>query len=363
MTPETNQRAPTTVSAAQRAVLEGFVAAVLVYAVAGGGELVLINLLRPTELELTWVSDLVLSSALGIAVYLWRHLRVTRLALTERERAALVIQTQLSLAESMQRRLLPTVPPPADGFEWAAALTPAGRIGGDFYDFVQQSPGRWIVLIADVSGKGIPAAMALTLLRSTFRTLAREGAGPAELATRLAAALYDEWLGTPYVTCIIGRFETTSQKLLTYTNAGHPPGLVLGVRGPRYLTQGGPPLGLLQDASFQEEALALEAGDICVMVTDGITEALEESARGPVDAIAERVPAHGGSATAVCNALMSLGLQGKGPNGVEQWEDDRTVVVVAAGRSRVDEIEASYRCRRHGPGSDDSIERWSGPAS
>jgi sigma-B regulation protein RsbU (phosphoserine phosphatase) len=329
MTPETNQAPPATTSAAHRAVLEGFVAAVVVYAVAGGGELVLIKMLRPTEVELTWVSDLVLSSALGIAVYLWRHLRVMRLALTERERAALVIQTQLSLAESMQRRLLPAVPPPADGLEWAAALTPAGRIGGDFYDFVQQSPGTWIVLIADVSGKGIPAAMALTLLRSTFRTLAHEGAPPAELARRLAAALYDEWLGAPYVTCIIGRFDTTSQRL-TYTNAGHPPGLLLGMRGPRYLTQGGPPLGLLQDASFQEEALALEAGDICVLVTDGIIEALESSALAPVEAIAERVPAHSDSAKGVCNAVMSLGLQGKGPSGVEQWDDDRTVVVVAA---------------------------------
>ena len=341
MTPETNQAPSTTMSAARRAMLEGFVAAVVVYAVAGGGELVLINVLRPTEVELTWVSDLVLSSALGIAVYLWRNLRVTRLALTERERADLVIQTQLSLAESMQRRLLPTVPPPADGFEWAAALTPAGQIGGDFYDFVQQSPGTWIVLIADVSGKGIPAAMALTLLRSTFRTIAREGAAPAELARRLAAALYDEWRGTPYVTCIIARFETSSQRL-TYTNAGHPPGLVLSIRGPRYLTQGGPPLGLLHDASFQEEVLALEAGDICVMVTDGITEALQESARAPVDAISQRVPVHGGSATAVCDAVMSLGLQGKGPSGVERWEDDRTVVVVAAlGRAAAQPVGAN----------------------
>jgi serine phosphatase RsbU (regulator of sigma subunit) len=320
-----NQPAPPAVSAAKRAVLEGLVAAAVVYAVAGGIELVLINLLRPTEVELTWVSDLVLSSALGIAVYFWRHLRATRLALTERERAALVIQTQLSLAESMQRRLLPTVPPPADGFEWAAALTPAGRIGGDFYDFVQQSPGTWLVLIADVSGKGIPAAMALTLLRSTFRTLARQGAAPAELATRLAAALYDEWLGTPYVTCIISRFETTSRRL-TYTNAGHPPGVVVGVKDPRYLTHGGPPMGLLPNASFQEEALALEAGDTCVMVTDGITEALTDS-DGSVDVIAERVPAHAHAATAVCDAIMSLGLQGKGPRGVEHWEDDKTVVV------------------------------------
>jgi Stage II sporulation protein E (SpoIIE) len=326
MTPETHQPVATTLSAAQHAMLEGLVAAVVVYAVAGGSELVLINVLRPSEVELTWVSDLVLSCALGIAVYLWRHLRTTRLALTERERAALVIQTQLSVAESMQRRLLPNVPPLVDGFEWAAALTPAGQIGGDFYDFVRQSPGTWIVLIADVSGKGIPAAMALTLLRSTFRTLAREGATPAELARRLAAALYEEWLGTPYVTCIVSRFETSSRRL-TYTNAGHPPGLVLGFNGPRYLTHGGPPLGLLENASFEEETIALDAGDICVMVTDGITEALDEGARCPVEIIAERVDAYAHSATAVCNAVMSLGLRGPGPRGVEQWEDDKTVVV------------------------------------
>jgi serine phosphatase RsbU (regulator of sigma subunit) len=326
MTPETNQPVPGTTAAARRAMLDGLVAAVVVYAVAGGSELVLIKLLQPSEVELTWVSDVVLSCALGIAVYLWRDLRVTRLALTEQERAALVIQTQLSLAESMQRRLLPTVPPPVDGFEWAAALMPAGRIGGDFYDFVHQSPGTWIVLIADVSGKGIPAAMALTLLRSTFRTLAREGAAPAELARRLAAALYDEWLGTPYVTSIISRFETSPHRI-TYTNAGHPPGLVLGSRGPRYLTHGGPPLGLLQDASFQEEVIALEPGDICVMVTDGITEALDESARSPVDIIADCVPAYAHSATAVCQAVMSLGLHGRGRRGIEQWEDDKTVVV------------------------------------
>ena len=325
MTHETHPHVPSTAPATQRAVFEGFIAAAVVCAVAGGAEIFLINLLRPTEVELTWVSDLVLSSALGVAVYLWRHLRATRLALTERERAALVIQTQLSVAESMQRRLLPVVPPPADGFEWAAALTPAGQVGGDFYDFVQQSPGMWTALIADVSGKGIPAAMALTLLRSTFRGLAREEAAPAEVARRLAAALYVEWLGMPYVTCIIARFETASRRL-TYTNAGHPPGVVLGLNGRRYMTHGGPPLGLLEDESFQEETLALDAGDTCVMVTDGITEALGASTPALADIIATHATARAGSAV-LCNAVMALGLEGKGP--VDDWEDDRTVVVVA----------------------------------
>jgi hypothetical protein len=325
MIPEAHAHGPAMASATQRAMFEGAVAAAVVYAVAGALEILLINLLQPTEIELRWVSDLVLSCALGIAVYLWRDLRATRLALTESERAALLIQAQLSLAERLQRRLLPSVPPPTDGFEWAAALTPAGQIGGDFYDFVQQSPGTWTVLIADVSGKGIPAAMALTLLRSTFRSLAREGAAPAEVARRLAAALYDEWLGIPYVTCIIARFDIAS-RWLTYTNAGHPPGVVLGVNGRRYLTQGGPPLGLLQDESFQEETIALHTGDTCVMVTDGITDALEASVPALADLIAQYVTPRARSA-GMCDAVMALGLTGKGP--VERWEDDRTVVVVA----------------------------------
>jgi serine phosphatase RsbU (regulator of sigma subunit) len=210
--------------------------------------------------------------------------------------------------------------------EWAAALKPAGRIGGDFYDFVRRSDGTWVVLVADVSGKGIPAAMALTMLRSTFRTFAREGATPAELARRLSEAFYDEWLGTPYVTCIIARFESGSHTL-TYTNAGHPPGLVLSRSARRYLSCGGFPLGLLQEAVFEEETLVLEAGDTLVMVTDGITEALEDSARAPIDIITEQVRKHRQSARAVCHTVMSLALQGKGPAGVEHWEDDRTVVV------------------------------------
>ena len=309
-----------------RALLEGIAAAVTVYAVAGGSELVLIKLLRPTETELTWVSDFMLSAALGMAVYLWRHLRATRQALTQKERAALVIQTQLSLAESMQRRLLPPVPVAAHGFDWAAALTPAGRIGGDFYDFVEQSPGTWMVLVADVSGKGIPAAMALTLLRSTFRMLARGGASPAELAQRLAAALYDEWLGAPYVTCIISRFDTAA-RTLTYTNAGHPPGVVLGSRGAQFLDCGGLPLGLLPGTSYEEGVLTLRPGDRCVMVTDGITEAVEEADRASVAVIASRVPGRARSAASVCTAVMAMAARGHGPAGLEHWEDDRTVVV------------------------------------
>ena len=91
-------------------ILLASVVAVGLYLVTGLSEAMLIRALQPTELELDWISDAMLSSALGVAVYLWLHLRATRLALTEHERSQLVLQAQLSLAETMQRRLLPAVP-------------------------------------------------------------------------------------------------------------------------------------------------------------------------------------------------------------------------------------------------------------
>src|SRR5262245_233191 len=93
-----------------RALAQAGAVALAFFAVAGLLEAALIRAFRPSELELDWVSDVVLSAALGVAVYLWLHLRATRQALTERERSQVVIQTQLALAEAMQRRLLPDVP-------------------------------------------------------------------------------------------------------------------------------------------------------------------------------------------------------------------------------------------------------------
>jgi sigma-B regulation protein RsbU (phosphoserine phosphatase) len=313
---------------ARRAIVEGALAALVVYVAAGLGEAALIRLLRPTELELTWVSDLVLSAALGIAVYLWRHLRATRLELTERERAEVVIQTQLSLAEAMQRRLLPAVPAAANGFAWAATLMSAGKIGGDFYDFIEPVGGTTVMLVADVSGKGVPAAMALGLLRSTFRMLARETQSPSDLAGRMSAALYAEWHGTPYVTCIIARVDRIS-RTLTYTNAGHPAGVLVSRGTDRYLTRGGPPMGLLEDARFEAEHIDLSAGDVCVFVTDGITEAFETALQSPVRVIAESARKASGGAEDICDAVMTQARNAPGPAGVNDWDDDRTVVVVA----------------------------------
>ena len=309
----------------RRALAESAGAALGGYVVAATLEAVLIRVVRPTEWELAWVSDVALAVALGVAVYFWRHLLTTRDKLAERERDELVLQTQLSLAADIQRRLLPVLPAADSGCEWAAALRSAGRIGGDFYDVIETAPKVWFVLIADVSGKGVPAAMALGLLQAAFRALARQGSEPAQIVTRLSAAFLEEWRGAPYVTCIVMAFDVQAGTL-TYTNAGHPPGILVGSQGTRYLDKGGPPAGLFPGAQFDQALVRMDIGDTCLLVTDGVTEALEGAPPLEQDLIASTTRAT--SAAELCESVMARALDGRGQAADPDWDDDRTVLVV-----------------------------------
>ena len=244
--------------------------ALLGYVVAGVAEMGLIRTFRPSERELAWVSDAVLSGALGVAVYLWRHLSVTRQSLMARERAELVLTTQLSVAADLQRRLLPPLPRAEQGVEWAASLQSAGMVGGDFYDLVPRGAGQWMLLVADVSGKGIPAAMALSTLRAAFRALAKEPNGPAEILSQLSSMLYEQWAGTPYLTAIVADIDVCAGTL-RYANAGHPTAVLIGDAGTRALESLGPPAALLPGLTYEERSLPIVPGDLCVLVSDGVT--------------------------------------------------------------------------------------------
>jgi phosphoserine phosphatase RsbU/P len=300
------------------------------YILAGGIETLAIRALHPSQWELESVSDVVLAVCLGAAVFMWVHLLATRHALAERERADLVVNTQLALAAEIQKGLLPVLPPPTGDFDCAAALKSAGAVGGDFYDVIETEPGVWLVLVADVSGKGIPAALALGSLRMTFRSLVRQHLQPAQIVTQISEAFLQEWRGSPYVTCIVLAFDLRAGTL-TYTNAGHPRGIVVGSHGVRYLDRGGAPAGLLPRADYESEVLRMAAGDTCLLVSDGVTEALENS---PCLDLA--LVASGGeqsSAADLCEVVMARALEGTGPTSAAGWDDDRTVVVVRVGRA------------------------------
>jgi sigma-B regulation protein RsbU (phosphoserine phosphatase) len=315
---------------------EAATAAIAGYIIAASLETLIIRWTRPSSWELAWISDVALAFAFGVAVYLWRRLLTTRHALAERDRAELVLQTQLALAADIQRRLLPAMPPPRDGLDCAALLQSAGKIGGDFYDFLEAEPGCWLVLVADVSGKGIPAAMALGLLRSTFRTLARQRLQPAQIVTRLSEAFLEEWRGSPYVTCIVVTVDLRTWTL-TYTNAGHPPGMFLDSQGIRRLDRGGPPAGLLSQACFEQGQLPIHSGDACLLVTDGVTETVDSPA--VIESAFTTSLSAGVSAAGVCEALMARALSGSGPAAAPDWDDDRTIMVLRLSGKRDEEIE------------------------
>ena len=294
-------------------------------------ESVIIRAVHGNRSELEWLSDAVISMAVAGIAYLWLHLKASRTHVLTLQQEQLAINEQLRLAAEIQRGLLPNVPAATPGFRWAARMTPASRIGGDFYDFLQPTDGTVLAIVADVSGKGIPAALILSSLKALFRTIAHDTADPAAIAERMSAALYEEYAGLPYATAIVARFERAPGRL-AYVNAGHPAGYLLrkGTVTPA-LESGGQPLGLLPAATYATANVELHPGDIGVLVTDGMTEALEA---GPttlaqvLEASAERLAA-GRSPGEVCDDLLRAAAAGPGPVGVPDWQDDRTVFVFA----------------------------------
>jgi Stage II sporulation protein E (SpoIIE) len=293
-----------------------------VFIVAVLAETWLIALLQPSEGELTWISDLVLAITLGVVLYLWLNLRFTRAALVHLERNRIVVDTQLAVAAKIQRDLLPETPSPRHGASWAVELVPAGRIGGDYYDFVDLDGHSQIAIIGDIAGKGIPAAMMLVYVRAVFRQAVRETRDPRAIVSRLAEAVYAETRGDSYLTCIVVRLDEHARQL-TSTTAGHPPALITG-ESFRQLTRGGPPAGLLQNSAYEQETLDLVPGNRVIFVTDGITERVSgglESAIAHLDGY--------GSADELCAAVLRLS---EGPDAaapIDEWDDDRTAVVLA----------------------------------
>jgi sigma-B regulation protein RsbU (phosphoserine phosphatase) len=309
-----------------RPLVDALASVLVAFVAAIAFERGLIRVLGLDLLQLEWISDVVLALAFGVATFLWLHLRLARTALTRLERARLVIETELAIAADIQRGMLPRPPAARDGWRFAAQLEQAGPIGGDFYDFVDRGRSL-LVLLADVSGKGIPAALVMESSRTLFGLLARETDRPEELVARLGRALFEEHGGTPYLTCVLARIDL-DEGCMAWVNAGHPAALVVTGTEHRALASTGPPAGMLPDPHYDAQVLRLAAGDTFVLVTDGVTEAIEADDRVEerlAGAVARRRTS---GPQAVCDGVMRLARSGRGPRGAGEWQDDRTVVAV-----------------------------------
>jgi sigma-B regulation protein RsbU (phosphoserine phosphatase) len=178
----------------------------------------------------------------------------------------------LEAARDIQARLAPPVPPILVGLEAGALLRPSTMVGGDFFDILPMGE-RIAVAIGDVSGKGIPAALLMVMVRTLLREIARGMSEPAEVLVRLNASLCRDMPPSMFVTMALAVLFPGRVGRVALASAGHPePILVRQGAAPKPVSVGGMILGVFEEALFEETEVDLEAGDSLVILTDGVTE-------------------------------------------------------------------------------------------
>lgn len=206
------------------------------------------------------------------------QLETVRQALREHDQL-LALRHELGIAASIQQSILPRVYPafPERGdFDLYASMIPAQEVGGDFYDFFFIDADRLGLLIADVSGKGIPAALFMAVSRTLLKATALEGMPPGECLERVNKRLCLDNASEMFVTVFYAILDTRSGAL-EYGNAGHQPPYVLRRDGTVETLQhtGNTVLGAIEAAPYHAKRARLESGDILLLYTDGATEAMD----------------------------------------------------------------------------------------
>ncbi|HWR14453.1 MAG TPA: GAF domain-containing SpoIIE family protein phosphatase [Terriglobales bacterium] len=184
------------------------------------------------------------------------------------------LERELEMARGIQRSLLPDSPPIIPGYELSVVSEPCYEVGGDYYDFLSLGPQTLLLVIADVEGKGVSSALVMSNLQATLRALVMHLHSLEVLALSLNEMMYNARKSRKYLSIFLGVVDTRRNGL-HYINAGHvPPILVSGESGEYKLLQdGGTVVGLFPTAEYQRGSARLNAGDILVASTDGITEA------------------------------------------------------------------------------------------
>lgn len=235
-------------------------------AVGVGYSLIAWGLFARFGLWLDWVYPLTLLVIGGV-------ISLTRQAVAEQHQQDL-LQRELDVAYQIQQHFLPSPIPQSEGLSIAAKMIPARHIGGDFYDVVSCGNDGLAVMIGDVSGKGIPAALCMAILSNEFRTLIQREAKASEVLRGLNRHLWNKRLKV-FVTMSLLVYHK-SEGSFTYVNAGHLPLLKVS-RGRNQVEildlPGGPPLGTMPEADFEESRIPVEKESYWFLYTDGILEA------------------------------------------------------------------------------------------
>jgi serine phosphatase RsbU (regulator of sigma subunit) len=238
--------------------------------VIGGGALILLltavneNLGRPVApaINLEPVGVLVFVSGLGYGV-------VTTALRGEAQLRA--VQRELETARKIQRSLLPRLTPHVPGLDVAVHFVPMTAVGGDLYDFVDLGPSKTGILVADVAGHGIPAALVASMVKLAFSIAVEREDSPARVMAAVNQALCRQ-LEQSFVTAAYVVVDT-ERSTLTAANAGHPPVVVGSAkRGLAKMREHGLMLGFMPEADYVNAEIALEKGDTILLYTDGVIE-------------------------------------------------------------------------------------------
>lgn len=187
------------------------------------------------------------------------------------------MEREMELAASIQKTILPETLPEVPGLLLAGGNRPTKQVGGDYYDVYPLPGGLTALCVADVSGKGVPAALLVSTVHACLHLLVPTLSGdlPA-LVARVNKHLVGFSSTRKFATLFVAVFDPASG-LLRYVNAGHNPGLWIGASGASLLPSGGVPVGMLPAAIHREDAVTLGKGDTLLLYSDGITEALNRA--------------------------------------------------------------------------------------
>ena len=205
-----------------------------------------------------------------------RHLLEWREALSSRDQLV-ALQNELNIASQMQQSILPTQFPRGPDFQVYASMTPARNVGGDFYDIVHLEDNRIGVAIADVSDKGVPAALYMMSSRTLLKGAAIGCESPSQVLDEVNSLLQDDSDTGMFVTLFYGIYDPATNEF-TYANGGHNPPLIVHADGSSTVLAmtGGVALGVVPSIQYEQTTVALSPGDTILLYTDGITDATNE---------------------------------------------------------------------------------------
>jgi PAS domain S-box-containing protein len=238
------------------------------------------------------------------------------------------LEQELHIARLIQQTLLPKSLPGLPDYEVAAYYQPARQVGGDFYDFLELPDGRLGLIVGDVSGKGVPAALVMAITRTMLQAAYRLGS-PGEILEHVNNTLYRDIPPNMYVTCLAALLDSRTGRL-QYANAGHDLPYLRHADGVSKLRATGMPLGLMPGMSYEQKEFTLQPGDSVLLYSDGLVEAHDpQREMFGFPRLQGFVGAHPGGATLIDTLLAELERFAG-----EEWEQEDDITLVTLQRSR-----------------------------